>query len=166
SHRNLMVDGTTGVLTGDYITGRARGYLEIPATGNYTFWISGNTSVELWLSTDDSKYAKRRIAGIAPEIGSGQGIAWSAPGAPWDLFASQMSEPITLEGGRKYFIEVLHQRGHGTTCSFSLGWARDDGERSLVPSEVLWSYAPEEDDLDDDYLPDAWEVANGLDPED
>src|SRR5690606_11509087 len=62
SHRNLMVDGTTGVLTGDYITGRARGYLEIPATGNYTFWISGNTSVELWLSTDDSKYAKRRIA--------------------------------------------------------------------------------------------------------
>ncbi|MBK1884427.1 hypothetical protein JIN85_18565 [Luteolibacter pohnpeiensis] len=166
SSTDIMVDGTTGVLTGDYIASRARGYIEVPQSGNYTFWVSGNTSVELWLSTDETKYKKQRIARIAPEMGSGQGIAWSSDGAPWDLFASQMSDPVALEAGHKYFIEVIHQRGHGTTCSFSLGWACDDGERSLIPSEALSSYTPETDDLDDDYLPDAWETSYGLNTND
>lgn len=38
--------------------------------------------------------------------------------------------------------------------------------RELIPSEFLSPYVCEQEDLDDDYLPDVWEQAMGLDATD
>ncbi|MBK1883781.1 hypothetical protein JIN85_15290 [Luteolibacter pohnpeiensis] len=162
----VLSDGTTGIMAGEYFASRARGYIEVPVTGSYEFWIGANTSAELWLSTDHTKYAKQRIARLDSDIGSGHGINWADAGAPWDLFSFQRSEPIQLEAGQKYYIEVDHQRGHSILAHFSIGWARDGGDRTLVPSSALSTYVQEAEDADDDFLPDAWEVSTGLDPVD
>lgn len=164
--RTVIADGNTGHMDGDYFATRARGYLVAPRTGVYQFWLTANTSGELWLSTDQTKYAKRRIARIDPEVGTGQGVVLTDVGAPWDVYSSQMSEPVSLVAGRKYFIEVLHQRGHGNEPHFGVAWAINGGDREILPYDALASYAPEAADADDDYLPDAWETLHGLDPQD
>ena len=53
---------------------RLRGYVTAPATGEYRFWVSGVNSVELWLSSDETKYRKRRIARMCASIGTAMGF--------------------------------------------------------------------------------------------
>lgn len=43
---------------------RFRGTVTAPVTGNYTFWIAGDDNCELWLSTNEKQFSKRRIAHI------------------------------------------------------------------------------------------------------
>ena len=139
---------------------RQRAVLTAPVTGDYTFWISGIGGGELWLSTDQSKYAKRRIAVLGAEAGTGLGVAFGSA-IPWDTFASQMSEPVYLVAGQRYFIEVLSQNGH-TPGDISLAWARPGQQREYLDTSHIASYAREAADADDDYLPDTWEQSFGL----
>jgi hypothetical protein len=141
---------------------RLRGYLEAPESGYYHFWVSGRNSVELWLSTDSTKYRKQRIARLCPSIGTGHGIPSTSTNY-WDVYVSQMSEPIYLEQGQRYFIEGLNQNGHNYSNHFSVAWARPGKDRESLPVEYLSSYTGSSEDLDDDYLPDAWESQYGLD---
>jgi hypothetical protein len=153
--------------TGAYFGTRTRGYIRPQTSGHYTFWISARNSAELWLSTDTAlgKYAKRPIAAIDTKLGHGHGIPSNAANL-WDQFASQQSEPIYLEAGQSYFIEMLHQNGHGAAPHSSLAWARDGGPRTLLPESAVESYAITPDDADNDFLPDAWETQHGLNPSD
>jgi len=139
---------------------RRRAYLTAPDSGDYTFWVSGRGGVELWLSTDDSKYAKQRIAVMGAEAGTGHGVS-SSSAAVWDTFASQMSNPVHLEAGQTYFIEVLSQNGH-VVDRVSLAWARPGQPRQSLDTTFITSYAKESADSDDDYLPDDWEAQYGL----
>src|SRR5678815_2857612 len=41
---------------------RLRGYITVPVTGTYTFWVSSANFSELWLSTDFLPANRRRIA--------------------------------------------------------------------------------------------------------
>ncbi len=141
-----------------YSGGRLRGYITAPDTGKYTFWVSSSTSAELWLSADQTKYRKNRIA-------SNGGVPWDSTNF-WDLFSSQMSEEVELVAGEKYYIEILSQQHHSASQHIRFAWARPGAEREPVPSEFLSTYAREAEDMDDDYLPDAWETQNGLDPAD
>lgn len=145
---------------GYYDGTRARAVLTAPETGEYTFWVSGSGGSELWLSTDSSKYAKQRIAVMGAESGTGHGISASSA-AMWDTFASQMSQPVHLVAGQKYFVEVLGQNGH-VVGDISLAWARPNSERETFDVSHIVSYGKEMEDADDDYLPDAWETQYGL----
>jgi len=153
--------------SGIYYGTRTRGYITPTVTGNYTFWVSGSTSVELWLSSDLSlgKYAKQRVAAIGSDLGDGHGISATDPNL-WDHFASQQSAPVQLQAGQSYYFEVLQKTDHEGVGSARVAWAHDGGDRELLPSSVLSSYNITPDDLDDDYLPDAWESQYGLDPTD
>ncbi|MGJ8634238.1 MAG: galactose-binding domain-containing protein [Luteolibacter sp.] len=147
-----------------YSGARIRGYLVAPETGNYTFWVSGSTGAELWLSKDDTKYDKQRLAILGGEVGTSSGGIPSNSSNLWDQFSSQMSEEVHLVAGEKYFVEMLSQQHHSTKRHIRMAWAGPGIERELVPTEVLSSYAREAEDADDDYLPDAWESQYGLDP--
>ncbi len=151
--------------TGAYFGTRTRGYIKPQVSGHHTFWISARNSAELWLSTDSTlgKYAKRRIAAIDSKLGHGHGIPCNASNL-WDQFASQQSEPIYLEAGQTYYLEILHQNGHAGAPHSSLAWARDGGPRTPIPDAVVGSYIATPDDADDDFLPDAWEIQYGLSP--
>jgi len=144
---------------------RARSYITAPETGDYRFWMVCRGAAELWLSTDDSKYRKQRIATMGAEHGTGRnGINLSTHPFPWDVFASQMSKTVHLEAGQRYFIELLSQPWD--SGSVGLAWARPGQERELLDTDRLSSYAHELTDADDDYLPDAWETQYGLNPAD
>jgi hypothetical protein len=151
---------------GHYLATRTRGRVIAPVTGKYRFWVSGGTSVERWLSTDEQPFAKRRIARVGPEVGIATGVSWSGPNPVFDLYASQQSVEIELQAGQAYFVELLQQAGHWDNSHIGMAWAYNGGERTPVPTGCFASYVPGADDHDDDSLPDSWESVMGLDPAD
>jgi hypothetical protein len=46
----------------DSYGGRLRGWVTAPQTGDYTFFIAGDDSAELWLSSDNSRFNRQLIA--------------------------------------------------------------------------------------------------------
>ncbi len=77
-----------------------RGYVIPPADGNYTFWIAGADSGELWLGTNSNPASTALIA--------------YTPGNP-------QSSPKLLASGQKYYVEVLHKAGIGND-NISVSW--------------------------------------------
>jgi len=81
---------------GNYYGVRLRGTITAPITGDYTFFISGDDSAELYLSADRSRFNKQRIAWL---------YQWSNA-QQWDKFFTQRSEIIHLTTGETYYIEA------------------------------------------------------------
>ena len=159
-----LASSTTGPALDAYQANRARGYLIAPTTGEYRFWVSARTSVELLLSTGELPYQKQLLCRLAPEVGTGDGVGWSAYGGGffWDTFSQQMSSPVYLEAGQKYYLEVLHHVGSSGRSQFSMAWAPPGAERELIPSTAFESFARLPEDWDNDSLPDQWETEHGL----
>jgi hypothetical protein len=101
---------------GDNYATRVSGYLCVPATGAYTFWISSNDHSELSLSTDSDPANKRRIAYVSGYTNARQ----------WTKFSTQQSNPINLIAGQSYYIEALHKEGVGSD-HMAVGWQLPDG---------------------------------------
>ncbi|MHC4640923.1 MAG: LamG-like jellyroll fold domain-containing protein [Planctomycetota bacterium] len=82
---------------------RMQGYLVPDTSGDYTFWIAGDDSIELWLSTDEDSC---NLAKIAEHVGWTSNYNWfDAP--------EQQSAAIPLVAGQKYLIRSLHKEGGG-----------------------------------------------------
>jgi hypothetical protein len=105
---------------------RIRGYLVAPATGSYTFWISGDDDCEFWLSTDANPANRVRLAHITN--------GWTSP-LQWNKYDSQKSAPVNLVQGQRYYLEILHKEGGGGD-SVAVGWARP-GQPTTAPSEIV-----------------------------
>jgi hypothetical protein len=97
---------------GDRYGVRMRALLTAPATGDYTFWISGDDTCELYLSTTENPANKVRIA-RAP--------AWTAL-ETWTTYPEQRSAPVSLTAGSRYYIEALMKESTGGD-SLSVAWA-------------------------------------------
>lgn len=112
---------------GDNYGTRVSGYICPPVTGTYTFWIASNDQSELWLSTDDNPANKQMLAWLSAASNPRQ----------WDKFASQMSAPVTLVQGQRYYIEALHKEGIGTD-HMAVGWTLPNGtlERPIPASRI------------------------------
>lgn len=115
------------VNAGDNFGTRVSGYLCIPTTGTYTFWISSNDHSELWLSTDADRLNRRRIAWVT---------GFTNP-REWTKFASQKSAAINLVKGQIYYIEALHKEGVGSD-HMAVGWQLPGGtlERPIPGSRL------------------------------
>ena len=111
--------------TADSYGTRVRGYLTAPATGSYTFWVSGDDNCELWLSTDGNSTNKVRLATVN---------SWT-DSRDWTREPNQKSMPISLTSGQKYYIEALHKEGSGFD-SLAVGWSKP-GEATTAPSEII-----------------------------
>ena len=113
---------------GDNFGARIRGYVCVPQTGNYSFWISGDDNCELWLSTSEDANAKVKIASVTGYTLKRQ----------WDKYASQKSALIHLEAGRKYYIEALHKEATGGD-HVAVGWQLPDGtfERPIGGNRII-----------------------------
>lgn len=113
---------------------RMRGYVCVPQTGAYTFWISSDDSSELYLSTDDTEANKQLIAWV---YGYTQF-------RNYDKYPSQKSAQITLQAGQRYYIEARHKEGTGNDF-ISVGWQRPDGvlERPMAGHRLI-AISPEQ----------------------
>ncbi|BCU78534.1 PA14 domain-containing protein [Luteolibacter sp. LG18] len=157
------------VRKGGQVATRYRGTITPEASGPYTFWIDGGGEAELWLADGSVRmpvngkltaltirYGKQRIAKVAAD-------ANVAP--DFDRQTAQRSRVVQLEAGRSYYLEVLHKTGDSND-RVSVAWQPPGKQREILPAKVLTGDVPEADDPDDDGLPSAWEIANGLDPHD
>ena len=93
---------------------RIRGYLYPPATGDYTFWITGdNGSMFLLSSNYDSSNSVMMC-----EVPNTQ---WTGA-REWGKFPDdQQSDPVRLEAGKKYYVEALYKEGSGGD-GVAVGW--------------------------------------------
>ncbi|MBK9140567.1 MAG: hypothetical protein IPM17_17735 [Verrucomicrobia bacterium] len=96
---------------------RLRGYLTTPLVGDYTFYIAADDRGDLWLGSDDNPVNKELVA---------LSYYWVAP-RDWDFYESQVSLPIRLEAGRRYYVEALI-RGEGSPNQGAVGWRLPDGK--------------------------------------
>lgn len=116
--------------TGSNMGARIRGYICPPISGNYTFYISGDDAVELWLSTDDNPLNKVKIAGYS---------GWTGY-RDFSKYSTQKSGIINLQVGRSYFVEVLHKNGGGGD-NVTVKWQLPDGSIELpIPGSRLSPY--------------------------
>jgi len=90
---------------------RARGYVYPPASGDYSFWISGDDYCELWMSTDDDP---ANISMIAEVPGWTEAFAWTT-------YPDQKSSAISLVAGQRYYIEALMKEAGGGD-SLTVAW--------------------------------------------
>ena len=140
---------------------RLRGYIVPPETGEYCFWISSRDESELWLSTDQTKANKQRVAELTYADGNLIGV-FSDEANIWDQYANQKSELIELVAGQRYYFEAIHLSKQSLKQHLSLAWARPGREREILPLSAVHSYGVEVNDLDDDMLLDQWENSVGL----
>ena len=105
------------------------GYVAPPVTSDYTFYLCSNDQGELWLSTDENPQNSRLIA-TEPEGNTSR--AWTTTlrrplvnGRP-----SNVSEPIHLEAGRRYYVEAAMKQGTGGD-NLAVAWRRP-GEAAIV----------------------------------
>ena len=116
-------DATTSYATN---TGeRLRGYFTAPVSGNYYFWIAASNVAELWISNDAEPVNKVRRATV-----TGAGTA----ARTWNTQPNQKSQWLSLTGGRKYYIEVLHNTGtSGANNHLSVAWFLDPTGNTANP---------------------------------
>ncbi|MBA3698077.1 MAG: NPCBM/NEW2 domain-containing protein [Planctomycetes bacterium] len=106
---------------GDDYLQRLRGFIVPPLDGAYVFWIASDDEGELWLSDNDTRSGLRRIA-VSP-VNRNEGIRFEE----WERHPDQQrSGAITLQKGRRYYVEVLHKEG-GNQDHVSVGWQLPDG---------------------------------------
>jgi hypothetical protein len=101
---------------GDNYGSRVRGYLCAPETGAFTFWIASDDRAELWLSTAEDPVNKVRIAYVSGWTYSRQ----------WEKYTTQLSAPINLVAGQRYYIEALLKEGTGGD-HLAVGWQLPSG---------------------------------------
>jgi hypothetical protein len=109
-----MTEGAVGVSsrssTDRYTNHRERlsGLFTPPTTGDYTFFVTGDDTADLYLSPTPSAAGMVRIATLG-------GHKFQAE--PWTE-AGQVSAPMRLVAGTPYFIQLVHSQGVGP------GWVR------------------------------------------
>jgi hypothetical protein len=118
---------------GDNYGQRIRGYLTAPKTGTYRFWIAGDDSAQLFLSTDSSTANKNQIAYLN---------SWT----PWRVFnrySTQRSAAISLVAGQRYYIEALMKEARGGD-NLTVAWS-PPGYSENAPAELAvpgWVLSP------------------------
>ena len=105
-----------------------QGYVHPPVSGDYRFYIAADDGAALWLSTDENPANKVQIAaepiwsvyrGYNGTGGGGGGRACPGPNC-------NISEPITLQAGCKYFVEFIYKEGGGGDYG-SVAWQLPGG---------------------------------------
>lgn len=95
---------------------KLKGYLCVPVSGYYTFYLASNDQSELWLSSDMNPSNIRRIANVPSNTGFRN----------WYAIAEQRSNPIYLKVGYRYYVETVHKEGTGSD-HLSVAWRLPNG---------------------------------------
>ncbi|QHT70450.1 T9SS type A sorting domain-containing protein [Rhodocytophaga rosea] len=118
---------------GDNYGERIRGYLCVPTTGSYTFYIAGDDKCELYLSSDEDPAKKIKIATVPYYTGL----------KVWNKYPEQKSAAISLVAGKKYYIEALHKESTGND-NVAVGWQTSSTAAiSVITGAYLSPYIPQ-----------------------
>ncbi|XP_067038773.1 uncharacterized protein [Acropora muricata] len=108
---------------------RVKGYFVAPETGNYTFYMSGSQSGELWMSSTERQQNLTKLVSMDQPTGHNQ----------WNKYAGQSSRSVNLEAG-KYYYTIGVQKGSESTDSFSAGVRLPSGRfmRPITKEILQW----------------------------
>ena len=115
--------------SGDSYGVRIRGYLVPPESGDYRFFISADDRGVLSLSTDDDP-ANKIVVAYTPD--------WTGAEV-YDKYPEQATGPLALEGGERYYFEVLYKQADGKDNLF-VAWERPGGVREIISAENLEAF--------------------------
>ena len=114
---------------------RARAYVRPPLDGEYLFSLAGDDAGFLFLNSTGADPANVDRISL---------IGKSTPFREFnDSRASlQVQEPVTLEAGGRYFVEVMVYNSNTGNTHMSVQWNRPDGEVEIVPLRYLEPFEP------------------------
>src|ERR1043166_5089718 len=93
-----------------------RGFIVPPTNGFYTFWIASDDNSSLFLSADETSTNRQLLCYVANSTNPRE----------WTREPNQISNPVLLEGGRRYYVEVLHKEAGGTD-NLGVRWQLPNG---------------------------------------
>jgi len=115
----------------DNYGGRIEGWLYVPVTGDYTFWLNTDDNGELWLSIDDDSSNVRLIANESSYTNLN---VWNS--------GEEQSDPIPLVGGEKYYVMALWKEGTGGDHCQVAWQGPGIEELTIIPGTNLSPYEP------------------------
>ena len=107
---------------GDYYFARVRGFVHPPASGDYVFGITSDDDSDLFLSTDEDPANSMFITHVS--------------GSSDRKDFSRRSQPVRLEGGKKYYIEAVH-RELDRDDHLSVAWRGPGVAEGVIPGANL-----------------------------
>ena len=111
--------------------GRIEGWVYVPGTGDYTFWLNTDDQGELWLSTDDDSSNAVLIAQESSYAGFN---TWGT--------GEEQSAPIPLIGGERYYIMALWKEGGGGDHCQVAWQGPGIPDRTVIAGTYLSPYEP------------------------
>ena len=118
---------------GDAFGDRMRGFLTAPASGNYTFFLTGDETAAFWLSSSDEPGHRLKRSWV-----TNSGLA---PGS-WSTLPGQRSLQVRLKAGQRYYFEALRRETNGPD-HLSIGWLQP-GQTGTSPAGIIpgWAISP------------------------
>ena len=109
---------------------RIRGYLLPPESGDYRFWIAADDRGVLRLSTDAAP-ANAVVVAYTPD--------WTGADE-YEKFPEQVTGPIALKAGSRYYFEVLYKQGDGKE-NLAVAWETPAAARAVIGAEFVEPYS-------------------------
>lgn len=104
-----------------------------PMSGTYRFWIAADQKAMLWISPDAPNFVNRapicKVMTAPPPLRR-----------QWGKYAEQASAPLSLEGGRTYYLMAIQTEADGNNINhLSVGWMLPGGtyERPIPGSRLI-----------------------------
>ena len=116
---------------------RIFGFIHPKISGEYMFAITSDDASELWLSSNEEPSFSKMIA----RVYSPDGLAWTEEG-DYKKYPDQISKEITLQAGKKYYIESLSKQGSGS-AHVAVYWTYGSSKTpfEIISSEYLSSFS-------------------------
>lgn len=134
--------------------GRFRGWLIPDETAEYEFFLRADDNGEFSISSN-SQFGELDDPNRVPELSATGNLPFDIP-----------SEPIALEAGKKYAIQVLWKEANGGDIA-QLAWRKagdDELPEEPIPSQFFCYFGPNAPDEDADGMSDVYELLYGLNP--
>lgn len=130
--REMITSFDTPQNWGEQTAQRVRGFLKVPVTGQYRFFLSSDDQSSLLLSTDENPANAVSIA-FQPD--------WTPPHT-WNWYPDQASALITLTAGKRYYIEAIVKE-RTSDDHLAVGWQKPgDTGISIIDGSYLSPYLP------------------------
>ena len=116
---------------------RIFGFLHPPRSGEYKFAITSDDASELWLSPNEDPASAEMIARVYSPVES----AWTRMG-DFNKYSGQISDLITLQSGKKYYIESLSKQGSGLAhVAVYWSYSSSNSEFEIISSKYLSTFS-------------------------
>lgn len=125
----LLSDFSTPADMGNNYGQRLRGFLRVPQTGEYNFWVASDDHSELRLSRDMDPAKSEPIARVNHYTGRDQ---WSD--------SNRVKTNLQLQAGQLLYIEALHKEGGGGD-HLSVAWQGPGISKRLLTGQYLLPYS-------------------------